>query len=102
MVYVQALLFRRRHHHCLCVLQLNDVQACVHVLGGRFHCESSALTFVYTSVLKSQVKHRNAEGEGGSEGGVRASPLLITTNFVIYNPDFLSVAGLAQMRGSST
>ena len=34
--------------------------------------------------------------------GLRASPLLITTDFVICVQIFSSVAGLAQMRGSST
>ena len=57
---IQALLFRQRRHHCLCVLQLNNVQAFVHVLGRRFHCESSAFTIVYTSVLESRISYRNA------------------------------------------
>ena len=34
--------------------------------------------------------------------GLRASPLLFTTNYVICVQNFSSVAGLAQMRGSST
>ena len=50
---IQTLLFRRRRHHCLCVLQLNNVQAFVNVLGNRFHRESSAVAIVYTSVLES-------------------------------------------------
>ena len=52
---IQTLLFRQRRHHSLCMLQLNNVQAFVNVLGSRFHCESSAVTIVYTSVLESQV-----------------------------------------------
>ena len=55
-VQIQTLLFRQRRHHCLCVLQLNNVQAFVHVFGSRFHCESSAITIVYTLVLESQVR----------------------------------------------
>ena len=56
-VQIQALLFRQRRHHCLCVLQLNNVQAFVHVLRSRLHCESSAFAIVYTSVLESQVSY---------------------------------------------
>ena len=60
-VQIQPLLFRQRRHHCL--------------LGIRFHCESSTVTIVYTSVLESQVVT--------GIRGLRASPFLITTNFVI-------------------
>ena len=56
-VQIQTLLFRQMCHHCLCVLQLNNVQTFVNVLGSRFHCESSAVTIVYTSVLESQVNY---------------------------------------------
>ena len=62
-VQVRALQFRRRRHHCLCVPQLNNVQAFVHVLVGRLHCETSAFSFVYTLVLESQVHHRYAQVE---------------------------------------
>ena len=55
---IQILLFRQRRHHCLCVLQLNNVQAFVNVLGSRFYCASYAVTIVYTSVLESQVIYR--------------------------------------------
>ena len=54
-VQIQTLLFRQSRHHCLCILQLDNVQAFVHVLGSRFHCESSAVTIVYTSVLESHL-----------------------------------------------
>ena len=54
---IQTLLFRQRRHHSVCVLQLNNVQAFVNVLVSRFHCESSAVTIVYTSVLESQVSY---------------------------------------------
>ena len=53
-VQIQTLPFRQRRHHCLCVLQLNNVPTFVNVLGSRFHCESSAVTIVYTSALESQ------------------------------------------------
>ena len=56
-VQIQTLLFRQRCHHCLCILQLNNVQAFVHVLGSWFHCESSAVTIMYTSVLESKVSY---------------------------------------------
>ena len=48
---IQTFLFRQRRHHCLFVLQLNNVQAFVNVL------ESSAVAIVYTSVLESQVSY---------------------------------------------
>ena len=54
---IQTLLFRQRRHHCLCVLQLNNVQSFVNVLGSRFHCEFSVVAIVYTSVLESQVSY---------------------------------------------
>ena len=54
---IQTLLFCQRRHHCLCVLQLNNVQAFVNVLDSRFHCESSAVAIVYTSVLESWVSY---------------------------------------------
>ena len=52
-----TLLFHQRRHHCLCVLQLNSVRAFVHVLGSRFHCESSPVTIVHSSVLESRVSY---------------------------------------------
>ena len=55
---IQTFLFRQRRHHFLCVLQLNNVQAFVNVLGSRFHCESSADIIVHTSVLESQVRYK--------------------------------------------
>ena len=57
-VQIQALPFRQRRHHCLCVLQLNSVEAFVHVLGSRFPCEPSAVTIVYTSAVESPVSYR--------------------------------------------
>ena len=48
------------------ILQFNNVQPFVNVLGSRFDCESSAITIVYTSVLESQVNHRNAGVESFS------------------------------------
>ena len=57
---IQAFLFRQRRHHCLRVLQLNNVHAFLHIFGSRFHCESSAIAIVYTSVLESQVSYKCA------------------------------------------
>ena len=37
---------------------MNIVQALVHVLVGRFHCETSASSFVHTLELESQLHHR--------------------------------------------
>ena len=45
-VQIHALLFRQKRHRCLYIVQLNNVQAFVHVLGSRLHCESSAFSFV--------------------------------------------------------
>ena len=49
----------QRRQHCLCVPQLNNVQALVQVLVRRLHCETSTSSFVHTLVLESQVRHRN-------------------------------------------
>ena len=68
-VKIQALLLVQGRHRCLCILQLNNVQAFVHVLGGRFHCESSAVTIVYTSVLESQVSYK-CHRDGAHESDV--------------------------------
>ena len=69
MVQIQALLFRQRRHHCICILQLNNVQAFVHVLGSRFHCESSAIAIVYTSVVEAQVSY-SCHCDGAHESDV--------------------------------
>ena len=59
MMQIQTLAVRP-WRHCLCVLQLNNVQAFVNVLVSRFHFESSAVAIVYTSVLESQVSYKYA------------------------------------------
>ena len=69
----------------------------VHVLDSRFHCESSAITIVYTSVLESQVSYRYAGVESFSYlDHDQLRDLRICVQI------FSSVAGLAQIRGSST
>ena len=50
-------------------MQLNNVQAFVHVLGSRFHCESSVVTIVYTSVFESQVSY-SCHRDGAHESDV--------------------------------
>ena len=77
---IQTFLFRQRRHHCLCVLQLNSVQAFVNVLGSRFHCESSAVAIVYTSVLESQVSYScHQDGAHQSDVPVLGSDTFVST-----------------------
>ena len=95
LVQVRTLQLSQRRHHCFCIPQLNNVQAFVHILVCRFHCQTSAFSFVHTLKQESQVHRRNAWIEC-------LSSLLITTIFAICIQNFSSVAGLVQMRGSST
>ena len=81
-------LFRQGRRHCFCILQLNNVQAFVNVFGSGFHCESSAVIIVYTSVLESQVNHRNA--------GVESFSLLNYDQLRDLHPEFFERRGLAQ------
>ena len=99
---IQTLLFRQRRHHCLCVLQLNNVQAFVLALSFTVHPVRSSSCALRCSSPRKVTGIR----------GLRASPLLSTFKFVICFFFFFffvicvqscsSVARLAQMRGSST